>query len=38
MDAVQQKIETGREALRFVFGGMSLGLGTGSTAKEFSCS
>jgi ribose 5-phosphate isomerase A len=35
MDAVQQKIEAGREALRFVFSGMSLGLGTGSTAKEF---
>jgi len=35
MDAVQQKIEAGREALRFVFNGMSLGLGTGSTAKEF---
>ncbi|HEV7486055.1 MAG TPA: ribose-5-phosphate isomerase RpiA [Thermoanaerobaculia bacterium] len=35
MDAVQQKIEAGREALRFVFSGMSLGLGSGSTAKEF---
>jgi ribose 5-phosphate isomerase A len=35
MDAVQQKIEAGREALRFVFSGMSLGLGTGSTAREF---
>jgi ribose 5-phosphate isomerase A len=35
MDAVQQKIEAGREALRFVSNGMSLGLGTGSTAKEF---
>jgi ribose 5-phosphate isomerase A len=35
MDAVQQKIEAGREALRFVLNGMSLGLGTGSTAKEF---
>jgi ribose 5-phosphate isomerase A len=35
MDAVQQKIEAGREALRFVSSGMSLGLGTGSTAKEF---
>ncbi|MEA2344131.1 MAG: ribose 5-phosphate isomerase [Thermoanaerobaculia bacterium] len=35
MDAVQQKIEAGREALCFVFSGMSLSLGTGSTAKEF---
>jgi ribose 5-phosphate isomerase A len=35
MDAMQQKIEAGRKALRFVFSGMSLGLGTGSTAKEF---
>jgi ribose 5-phosphate isomerase A len=35
MNAVEQKIEAGREALRFVFSGMSLGLGTGSTAKEF---
>src|SRR6059058_5121236 len=35
MSAEQQKIEAGREALRFVFSGMSLGLGTGSTAKEF---
>jgi ribose 5-phosphate isomerase A len=35
MNAEQQKIEAGREALRFVFSGMSLGLGTGSTAKQF---
>jgi len=31
----QKKVEAGREALRFVFSGMTLGLGTGSTAKEF---
>src|ERR1700709_1790551 len=35
MTAHEQKIEAAREALRFVFSGMSLGLGTGSTAKEF---
>jgi ribose 5-phosphate isomerase A len=35
MNAEQQKIEAGREALRFVLSGMSLGLGTGSTAREF---
>jgi ribose 5-phosphate isomerase A len=35
MNAEEQKIEAGREALRFVFSGMSLGLGTGSTAREF---
>ena len=33
--AQQQKIEAAREALRSVLTGMSLGLGTGSTAKEF---
>ncbi len=31
----EQKIEAAREALRSVHSGMSLGLGTGSTAKEF---
>ncbi|HEX3580095.1 MAG TPA: ribose-5-phosphate isomerase RpiA [Thermoanaerobaculia bacterium] len=35
MSAEQQKIEAAREALRSVVTGMSLGLGTGSTAKEF---
>ena len=35
MSAEQQKIEAAREALRSVASGMSLGLGTGSTAKEF---
>jgi len=35
MSAEQQKIEAAREALRSVLSGMSLGLGTGSTAKEF---
>lgn len=35
MEAEQQKIEAAREALRSVRSGMSLGLGTGSTAKEF---
>src|SRR5437588_3495635 len=35
MSAEQQKIEAAREALRSVRSGMSLGLGTGSTAKEF---
>src|SRR4051795_7370151 len=35
MDAQTQKIEAAREALRSVQSGMSLGLGTGSTAKEF---
>ena len=35
MSAEQQKIEAAREALRSVHTGMSLGLGTGSTAKEF---
>jgi ribose 5-phosphate isomerase A len=35
MTAQQQKIEAAREALRSVQSGMSLGLGTGSTAKEF---
>src|SRR3954454_17519102 len=35
MSAEQQKIEAAREALRCVRSGMSLGLGTGSTAKEF---
>jgi ribose 5-phosphate isomerase A len=35
MDARDQKIEAAREALRSVRDGMSLGLGTGSTAKEF---
>jgi ribose 5-phosphate isomerase A len=35
MDAKEQKIEAAREALRSVRSGMSLGLGTGSTAKEF---
>ena len=35
MTAEQQKIEAAREALRSVRSGMSLGLGTGSTAKEF---
>ena len=34
-DAKAQKIEAAREALRAVQSGMSLGLGTGSTAKEF---
>jgi ribose 5-phosphate isomerase A len=34
-DAREQKIEAAREALRAVRTGMSLGLGTGSTAKEF---
>jgi ribose 5-phosphate isomerase A len=33
--AEQQKIEAAREALHSVRSGMSLGLGTGSTAKEF---
>jgi ribose 5-phosphate isomerase A len=33
--AQQQKIEAAREALRSVQSGMALGLGTGSTAKEF---
>lgn len=35
MTAQQQKIEAAREALRSVQSGMALGLGTGSTAKEF---
>lgn len=35
MTAEQQKIEAAREALRSVRTGMTLGLGTGSTAKEF---
>jgi len=35
MSAQEQKIEAAREALRAVRSGMSLGLGTGSTAKEF---
>jgi ribose 5-phosphate isomerase A len=35
MSTEQQKIEAAREALRSVRSGMSLGLGTGSTAKEF---
>jgi len=35
MSAQDQKIEAAREALRSVQSGMSLGLGTGSTAKEF---
>ena len=35
MDAKAQKVEAAREALRSVQSGMSLGLGTGSTAKEF---
>lgn len=35
MKAERQKIEAAREALRSVRSGMSLGLGTGSTAKEF---
>jgi ribose 5-phosphate isomerase A len=35
MSAEQQKTEAAREALRSVLTGMSLGLGTGSTAKEF---
>jgi ribose 5-phosphate isomerase A len=35
MSAQHQKIEAAREALRSVRSGMSLGLGTGSTAKEF---
>ncbi|MEA2336665.1 MAG: ribose 5-phosphate isomerase [Thermoanaerobaculia bacterium] len=35
MTAEQQKIEAAREALRSVRSVMSLGLGTGSTAKEF---
>jgi ribose 5-phosphate isomerase A len=35
MTAHEQKIEAAREALRSVRTGMSLGLGTGSTAKEF---
>ncbi|MEA2162599.1 MAG: ribose 5-phosphate isomerase [Thermoanaerobaculia bacterium] len=34
-EAREQKIEAAREALRAVQSGMSLGLGTGSTAKEF---
>jgi ribose 5-phosphate isomerase A len=33
--AERQKIEAAREALRSVRSGMSLGLGTGSTAREF---
>ncbi|HXH92142.1 MAG TPA: ribose-5-phosphate isomerase RpiA [Thermoanaerobaculia bacterium] len=35
MTAEEQKIEAAREALRSIHSGMSLGLGTGSTAKEF---
>ncbi len=35
MDAREQKIQAARKALRSVQSGMSLGLGTGSTAKEF---
>jgi len=35
MRAEKQKIAAAREALRSVRSGMSLGLGTGSTAKEF---
>lgn len=35
MDAREQKVEAAREALRAARSGMSLGLGTGSTAKEF---
>ena len=35
MTAQDQKVEAAREALRSVQSGMSLGLGTGSTAKEF---
>jgi ribose 5-phosphate isomerase A len=35
MESREQKIEAAREALRAVRSGMSLGLGTGSTAKEF---
>ena len=35
MNAERQKVEAAREALRSVRTGMSLGLGTGSTAKEF---
>jgi len=35
MTPTEQKIEAAREALRSVRSGMSLGLGTGSTAKEF---
>jgi ribose 5-phosphate isomerase A len=35
MTAHEQKIEAAREALRSVRTGMCLGLGTGSTAKEF---
>ena len=35
MSVQDQKIEAAREALRSVRSGMSLGLGTGSTAKEF---
>jgi len=35
MTAQEQKIKAAREALRSVQSGMSLGLGTGSTAKEF---
>jgi ribose 5-phosphate isomerase A len=35
MTPQEQKIEAAREALRSVRSGMSLGLGTGSTAKEF---
>jgi ribose 5-phosphate isomerase A len=35
MTPQEQKIEAAREALRSVRDGMSLGLGTGSTAKEF---
>ena len=35
MSADNQKIAAAREALRSVRSGMTLGLGTGSTAKEF---
>lgn len=35
MSAQDQKIEAAREALHLIRSGMSLGLGTGSTAKEF---
>src|SRR3954451_18364328 len=35
MSAEQRKVDAAREALRSVRSGMSLGLGTGSTAKEF---
>jgi ribose 5-phosphate isomerase A len=35
MEAREQKIAAAREALRSVKSGMKLGLGTGSTAKEF---